>query len=136
MITPPSDRVALRDAAPPPHTRARGGFTLLEVLVAVLVLAVGLAALARGSAQALGHLAHARSEGDAAARAARRLDALRALPCAGRVSWDSADAVFTERWTVIVREDSSASELVVRISARDARRRTARARVYASVAPC
>lgn len=118
----------------PVRRPCRGGFTLVEVLVATLVLAVGLAALARGAAHALVAMADARTEGDAAWRAARRLELLRALPCASRTDGDSADARFTERWTVAPR--GAATELAVTIAATDARGRPRRQRVYATVAPC
>jgi len=117
-----------------PQLARRRGFTLVEVLVAVLVLAVGLAALARGAAHAVVAMADARGEGDAAWRAARRLELLRAMPCAVRADGDSADARFTERWTIAPR--GAATELTVTIAATDARGRARRQRVYTTVAPC
>ena len=116
--------------------RSRAGFTLVELLVAVLVLAVGLAALARGAGQALAAMADARSEGDAAWRAARRLELLRAVRCPHRIDGDSADARFTERWTVVPRADSAATELTVTIATAGPAGARRRPRVYATVAPC
>ncbi len=120
---------------PPRRSRAqRAGFTLVEVLVAVLVLAVGVAALARGAAQAVRAMGRVRDEGDAAWRAARRLDVLRSTPCARRGDGDTADARYAERWTVVPRADSAATELTVSVTVLDAP--GARPRVYATVAPC
>lgn len=63
--------------------RSRAGVTLLEVLVAVLLLTVGLLALAASA----GHFARALAEGDAVGRATRlaraALERERARPCAG-----------------------------------------------------
>ena len=74
----------------------RRGFTLVEQLVAVTVLGVGLLSLAGGGVALQRRARHALVHGDAASRAAARLERLAATPCAGLA--DGAGA--GERWMV------------------------------------
>lgn len=64
---------------------AARGFTLVEVLVATLLLAVGLLGLAAGTAGLLRSLARARRAGVVSTAAASRLERLRATACEGPV---------------------------------------------------
>lgn len=71
---------------PAPRRAARAGVTLVEVLVAVLLLTAGLLALAASA----GHFARALADGDAIGRATRlaraALERERATSCAGAVA--------------------------------------------------
>lgn len=81
------------------HTRRpRRGFTLLEQLVALTVLGVGLLSLAGGGVELQRRARHAMVHGDAAGRAAARLERLAATPCADLAS--GADDAAGQRWTV------------------------------------
>ena len=101
MPTPPNT---------PPRARRRppAGVSLLEVLVAIVVLGVALLGLARAGGEALGAVVDARARGLAARTAARRVELLRVAGCAatsgsavlprGVVEWWSARA--TGGWVV------------------------------------
>lgn len=112
---------------------SRPGFSLIELLVALVVLVVGLAALAGGTARALRALADARLEEDAAARAARRLEWLRGLPCAARAGGSSGDGRLLERWTVATHGEGLATHIEVEVGPADG---TSPPRVFDTVAPC
>lgn len=76
----------------------RRGFTLVEQLVAVTVLGVGLLSLAAGGVELQRRARHAALHGDAAARAAARLERLAATPCDALAA--GGDAAAGERWWV------------------------------------
>lgn len=62
--------------------RRRTGTTLLEVLVAIVILGVALLGLAGAGGAALGVVVDARARGAAARAAERRIELLRAAACA------------------------------------------------------
>lgn len=79
----------------------RTGFTLIEIIVTITLLAVGLAALVSTSAA----IARVQGAGERRERAANLVDArferLRAAPCAASAGADSDHAVVA-RWTAAV----------------------------------
>ncbi|HTK48328.1 MAG TPA: prepilin-type N-terminal cleavage/methylation domain-containing protein [Gemmatimonadaceae bacterium] len=83
------------------RTRARG-FTVIEVLVALVVLAAGLLTLAGSAALAIRSSAAATRERRAVQRGADRIALLRAAGCAAARSGAATDATarIAERWTV------------------------------------
>ncbi|PYP76562.1 MAG: hypothetical protein DMD35_18320 [Gemmatimonadetes bacterium] len=80
----------------------RDGVSIVEVLVAIVLLAVGLLGVAGGGAIAMRASAGAARERRAAQRAGDRLSALRAEGCAAARSGTLVDAgaALVERWTV------------------------------------
>ena len=92
-----------------PGAAARGGFTLVEVIMAVTLLAVALLALAGLGATALTAVRRGASQTVAAAVAQARIDSLASLPCdqiapasgAATVSGVAAQRGITERWTAL-----------------------------------
>jgi Tfp pilus assembly protein PilV len=89
-----------RSSLPPPS--ARPGLTVVEVLTALVIVSVGLLAMAGTSALSLRTVAAATRERRALRRLDLRLAALAAAGCgraAGGTAADSRDSV-RERWTV------------------------------------
>jgi prepilin-type N-terminal cleavage/methylation domain-containing protein len=113
--------------------RTRAGFTLLEVLVAALVLLTGLVGVATATAAALRSLADARLEEDAATLAGRRVELLRGVPCALRTAGVDTAGALVERWEVAAHAGAAATRLAVTVVPIA---RPARARRYETVAPC
>lgn len=92
----------LRRPDPPLVARpARRGFTVVEVLVALVVVAVGLLGVAGASATALRASSAAIRERAAVTRARTRLAMLEAAGCAGAADGARAIAIGLEdRWSV------------------------------------
>ena len=86
----------------PARSRHRGGASIVEVLVAIVLLAIGLLGVAGNAAIATRASASAARERRAAQRAADRLAALREQGCAAARSGVLVDprAAASERWTV------------------------------------
>jgi prepilin-type N-terminal cleavage/methylation domain-containing protein len=78
------------------------GFTVVEVLVALVVLAAGLLALAGSGALAIRSAAGATRERRAVQRGADRIAVLRAAGCVAARSGAASDSAarISERWTV------------------------------------
>jgi prepilin-type N-terminal cleavage/methylation domain-containing protein len=96
-------------------TRNEGGFTLVEVLMAVIVLGVGVTALVGSSAMVTRMVGRGKGETVAAEVANRRIEGLRALAYSSAPRCTAAGFVSggptptsggTEQWTVVV--DASA----------------------------
>lgn len=122
-----------------PARRPRPGFTLLEVLVAALVLLTGLAGIATATAAALRALADARLEEDAATLAGRRVELLRGTACAARTGGADTVGALLERWQVEPHGEGVAAARVAttRIAVSVAPiARPARVRRFETVAPC
>ena len=82
--------------------RSQSGISVVEVLVALVLLAVGLLGMAGNGAIAVRAASAAARERRAAQRAADRVTRLRAQGCVAAASGILADsaAALTERWTV------------------------------------
>ena len=91
------------------RTAEPAGHTIIELLVAVLLLTVGVlgAAGVLVSAERLG--AAARSAGLASVAIASRLERLRVAPCATLVSGTAASRGVAERWVVSPRDSATVS---------------------------
>lgn len=92
----------------PRPPRDRGGFTLIEVMIAVIVLAIGVIALLGSSAMVTRMLGQGRHATQAVEVATRRLENLRraayatATPCtdAAFVGGTATGTGYTETWTI------------------------------------
>ena len=77
----------------------RRAFTLPEVLVAIIILAIGILGLASSGSFIVIQAGEARALSEGAVLAGRVLDSLRSVPCAGITSGQLAQKRSTVRWT-------------------------------------
>ncbi|HUQ99149.1 MAG TPA: hypothetical protein VM166_06815 [Gemmatimonadaceae bacterium] len=87
---------------------ARVGYTLIEIVVAMLVLTVGGLALAAGSAVITRTMAVNGRRETATRKATSRLEQIRSS-CAGGTSGSADAGGISERWDVVVLEGSAAT---------------------------
>jgi Tfp pilus assembly protein PilV len=78
----------------------RQGFTLLELLVAVILVDVGVLALVAGSGIVLRRQAELRAVRTARGIAVNRVEMLASTPCAATSGTSAPARGFTEAWTV------------------------------------
>ena len=94
-----SHRAVLRPVAP---RRARRGFTLVEVILAMVLLAVGLLALASGSVGVMRQMRSGNKAAVAAMVAQARMEKLRSKGCSAISSGSATTSGMSEKWTVTV----------------------------------
>jgi type IV pilus assembly protein PilV len=88
------------DAIPAVQKR-RSGFSIVELLVAVVILAIGVLALAGTSAIVLRQMTGARTQTNASQIASSRIEYMSGMDCAGlAASGSSTTPGVTESWTV------------------------------------
>ena len=97
----PSSVAHQLDAHRPDGLRARSGHTLVELVVSVLVLAVGLLALTGASAVVARQLNGGAQLALAATVAQSRFETMRSRDCATLESGASEHRGITERWSVV-----------------------------------
>lgn len=76
------------------------GFSLTEVMVAIMILAVGVIALAMSAGAITKMTTQGGRTGGAASVASSRFEILRATPCASLASGNATTGRYTERWVV------------------------------------
>lgn len=81
-------------------TRARNGFTVIEVIIAIMILSVGIIALVSTAAMATRMIGQGQRYTEAAQMANRRFEILRAMPCDSLAAGADTTDRFTERWTI------------------------------------
>jgi prepilin-type N-terminal cleavage/methylation domain-containing protein len=101
----------------------RPAFTLPEVLVATLVLAIGILGLASSGTFIAVQAGEARALTEGSMLAGRVLDSLRSIPCTLVVSGQDTRGHLTTRWTPTVSPRSVRVQLVLELSARNRVRR-------------
>jgi len=111
----------------------RAGFTLVELLVAMMVFAVGMLGLAATAASVTRMMGGAKRQTIAATVAQSRLEKLRSSPCASIVSGSETVRGITNIWTVTaVTRGVSVRDSVAFPSSRN----TTRSKVYNTTLPC
>ena len=112
--------------------RARNGFTLAELLVALMVFAVGALAMAKNSANLMTMITSSKSRTVAAQVAESRFERMRSQPCSAHTSDSASARGVVERWTTVslVRAD----DVTVRVSFVSGRR--VASQTYRSFLPC
>lgn len=91
-----SHRSPLRPVAP----RARRGFTLAEVILAIVILSVGLLALASGSMGVIRQMRAGSQSATAAMVAQSRLEKLRGVGCLYLGAGTATTRGLSEKWTL------------------------------------
>ena len=125
-----------RRRGPVPRARDRRGFTLVELIVAIMILVVGLLALAGTSALITRQMGTGAKTTVAAAVAQARLDSLSSMDCTllavgGATTTGSTSARgVSERWVVTDGNDVKNVTDTVRIVGQT------RPLIYQSVIPC
>jgi len=84
----------------------RGGFTLIEVLIALLLFELGMLALTGVAAVAARDLASANRTARAHALARNRVEMLRSTRCPSPVSGSTSANGINERWRVTAEENT------------------------------
>ena len=96
------------------RTRGRRGFTLAELLVALMVFSVGALAMVASSADVMTLITASKNRSVAASVAAARFERLRAQPCGSHTSDSTTTRGVSESWTVV--KLARADDVTVRVS--------------------
>jgi len=83
-----------------PESKKQSGFTLLEVLLAMLILAVALLALAKMSTSVIRGNAFSSKYTQSTTLAEQQLEILENTPFANLASGNDTSGIFTRTWTV------------------------------------
>lgn len=110
------------------NNRSRRGFTLIEVMIAVVLLTVGVMALASGSASVSRMIGRGRTEtlvGDIVASRAdwlRRVAASTNPPCTALANGDSTKSGIRQQWTILGAAGAVSRDVRLIVSYRTAQR--------------
>ena len=117
----------------PAHSlRSRAGFTLAELLVALMVFSVGALAMVATSANVMTLITSSKNRTLAAAVAEARFERLRAQPCSAHRSDSTTTRGIGEVWTVV--NLARADDVTVRVNFISNRR--PQTRIYRSFITC
>lgn len=108
------------------------GFTLLEVIVAMMVLSVGVLGMASTTLALSRQIAGTRQQTLAAMLAQSRFERLRSVPCAAVSAGSESNRGITETWA---RRDTTRA-IIVTDTVRWTVRGVARTQVFRSMSPC
>lgn len=112
--------------------RARRGFTLVELIAAIIILVVGVLGLASTAAVVMRQMTASSMQTRAAIMGQSRLERLRSMPCANMANGTVTVNGITETWTVRIGTRTATIVDVVTWN----ERRTARSVTFTSERPC
>jgi len=112
--------------------RARAGFTLAELLVALMVFSVGALAMVATSANVMTLITSSKNRAIAASVAASRFERMRSQPCSAHRTDSASTRGVSETWSVV--KLAKADDVTVRVSF-VANHRT-QSRIYRSFLVC
>ena len=115
-----------------PRPRARAGFTLAELLVALMVFSIGALAMVATSANVMTLITASKNRTLAGEIAASRFDRMRGQPCSAHQTDSATTRGITEAWQVV--KLAKADDVTVRVSF-VANHRT-QSRIYRSFLQC
>ena len=84
-----------------PRLRARPGFTVPEIVIAMMIFSVGALAMAATAARVMTMITSAQSRVLAAGVAEGRFEQLRSVPCSAQTSGSATTRGIEERWTTV-----------------------------------
>jgi Tfp pilus assembly protein PilV len=112
----------------------RDGFTVVEVLIAVLILSVGLLGLVASAALTTRMIGQGQRYSEASAMAAQQFEVLRSQSCGSMSGGSTAQGRFTVIWTVQNVADGRARGVTVVVNSPAAR--GMRSDTFATTVPC
>ena len=112
--------------------RARQGFTLVELIIAIIILVVGVLGLASTAAVVMRQITASSMQTRAAMMAQSRLEQLRSVPCANMANGNATSNGVTETWRVTVNARTATLVTVVTWT----ERRVARSVTFTSERTC
>ena len=98
----------------PSRLRARRGFTLAELLVALMVFSVGALAMVATSANVMTLITASKNRAIAASVASSRFERMRAVPCSAHRTDSATTRGVTEAWQVT--KLAKADDVTVRVT--------------------
>ena len=124
--------ISRRSTSDAPPARDRKGFTLVELMVAMMLMSVGLFALASSSAVIVRQMGEASSMNIASSVAQTRVERLRTATCTAAATGTGTTRGITESWTLTPMTRSA--ELAVTVTYTT--KRGSRSQTYTSMVPC
>lgn len=114
--------------------QARGGFTIIELIVAIIIMTVGVLALATGSAGVAKQMRAGNQTALAAVIGQGRLETIRSLGCSSLANGTATTRGMTEKWniTTISARARAVTETVTYVP----RAKVTRTVAFRSVVPC